>query len=51
MPDGFYVEFVFDSREERRELGRFLKGLYGKLNCGRDNETLEETRYRRAGDD
>ena len=51
IPEGFCVEFVFESREERRQFRRFVTGLYGKRNGGREHEKIEEKRLQGSGAD
>jgi hypothetical protein len=50
-PDGFAVEFVFDSPAERRQLKRLLRGLNEEQEYTNHHEKLDEASSQRAGDD
>jgi PilZ domain-containing protein len=51
IPEGFCVEFVFESRDERRQFMRFVRGLYGMRNGGHEHEKIEEKRLQGSGND
>jgi hypothetical protein len=51
IPDGFCVEFIYENRDERRQLNRFLKGLYGKHTRGNENAKIAPAQLQGPGHD